>query len=186
MPRIVVERITGGPIRAVLEVEQDRLEMFSARERNALLARSLERAMTAWRNVYLRRRFQREVLDAPFEYRGPRSSPMVDTAEMSHQAYTGQVIARAPGGRVSGTVSIPYGHAVTKEISRVWRILPAEEMKYVAKVFAKAVAHELATSEEVVLQRPRLESKPRRRLTIEQRQRFNLRDRKPRAAKVPA
>jgi hypothetical protein len=177
--RIVVERIKGGPIRAVLEVEATRLEMFSARERNALLARSLERGMTAWRNVYLRRRFQRAVNDPPFNY-PVKNSPMVDTGAMSRSVYEGRIQARAPGGKVSGTVSTPFSHPVTKEISRVWKILPADEMQYVARVFAKAVAHEIATSEEVVLKRPRIDSTPRRKLTAEQRQRFGLRDRKPR------
>ncbi len=181
MSKIVVSRITGGPIRAVLEVESDRLEMFSARERNALLARSLERGITAWRNVYLRHRFQREVKQAPFNYTGDPRSPMVDTGAMSVSAYNGQIVAKAPGGRVYGTITIPFSHPVTKEISRVWRVLPPDEMQYVAEVFAKSVAREIAASDEVTLKRPRVDSKPRRRLTIEQRQRFGVRDRQPRA-----
>ncbi|HYG68735.1 MAG TPA: hypothetical protein VD838_13800, partial [Anaeromyxobacteraceae bacterium] len=165
MGRIVVQRYTNGPIKAVLEAEASRLELFSKRERNALLARSLERALHAWRAVYMRIRFMKPVTESPFHYQGDPRSPMFESGEMKEAAYKGRIIARSPGGRVRGTVGVPFGHAVTPEISRVWKVLPPNEVTFVAVRFAKHVAREIDESEQVPVKRPKVDAQPRRRLT---------------------
>lgn len=178
MGKVVVVRYTNGPIKAVLEAEAGRLELFSARERNALLARALERAMAAWRAVFMRIRFTKKVTESPFHYNGDPRSPMYDSGAMERAVYQGKIVARAPGGRVAGTVSTPFAHGVTKEISRVWRVLPPNEVQFVADRFAKLVAREIDLAEDVPVQRARINATPRRRLTATQRARLGVRDRK--------
>lgn len=176
MGKIVVSRVLNGPIRAVLEMEEEKLNQFRPRERNALLARCLERAMKLWRGLFVKVRFSKSVLGDPFDYKLDSKTPLMDSGTMARVIYGGQVIARSPGGNVKGTVTLPLGHPVRKEIARVLKVVPAPEVQFVADRFAEFVATGLKESDVIPNRRPEIQ--PRRRLTVKQRRAFGIRRRK--------
>lgn len=179
MPRIIVERLTNGPIRAVLEMEQERLDQFRPRERNALLARCLEKAVKVWRSIYMKVWFGKRVLASPYNYTGDHRSPLVDSGDMAKAVYTGRVFARAPGGNVKCFVTMPLTHPVTKEISRVLKVVPAEQIQFIANRFAEYVGGAIDTADVITSQKPDIS--PRRKLTVRQRRSFGVKPRKAKA-----
>lgn len=179
MGKIVVTSMKNGPIRAVLEMEEERLAQFRPRERNALLARCLEKAVRVWRGIYMRVWVSKRVLEAPYNYAGDKKSPLVDTGTMAESMYTGKVVARAPGGNVKCTVTMPLSHPVTPEISRVLKVVPADQITFIAKRFTDYLARGINASEVVQTNKP--DVIPQRRLTVSQRRAFGVKPRKARA-----
>lgn len=176
MARILVERVSNGPIRAYLEMEEARLNQFRPRERNALLARCLEKAVRVWRGIFMKLWFSKRVLSAPYDYTLDHVSPLVDQGDAAKLVYTGKIQARAPGGNVKCYVSMPLGHPVRQEISRVLKVVPPDQIQFIADRFASYVSGAIDQSEVVTTQKPDVQ--PKRRLTVKQRRAFGVKARK--------
>lgn len=151
-----VETIThtakGAAIRTTIERNQEWLDMFSPAQRRKVMKRSLELAINDWRSQHLKKRVQRDtVLAPPFSYAGKRRhSPMVRRARpdpnqvLVNTIWRGKIRAQVPPVasdtqpyNIWGTVAIPFGHPVTPEISRVFSIIPPDEIEWIAEAFSK-------------------------------------------------
>lgn len=173
--KVVVYRYSNGPIRAVLTANENELQMFSARERNALLARSLEKSVAKWRAKYLKLRLQRTVLEPPFNYQGDKRTPLYQTGQLRDTIYNGILIARAPGGNVRCRIPLPAGHAITKEIDRVLREVPRGEIKQVSIWFAEFLAKGIADSSVTTIEKPNKGiTITKRSFTVNQRRAFKV------------
>lgn len=179
MAKIVLDRVQGRGIRAVLEVEENRLAMFSAYERNKLLAWSFGEAVRALRARVMKVRFTKKILEAPWNYKDDPYSPFVDSGAMSKNVYSGSIKATAPGGNVKAYMTAPAGHYVTAEIGRVLRTWSKAEISILAQEFKKNVAGGIEKSQLIVDDRPDVQ--PRRKLTVRQRATFGVKARKARA-----
>ncbi len=176
MGKIVISRVANGPIRAVLEMEQEKLDQFRPRERNALLARCMEKAVRIWRGIYMRVWFSKRVLYAPYNYKLDQRSPFMDSGDMAKSVYTGQVTARAPKGSVKCVVTRPIPHPIRQETSRAFQVVPEDQIQFIADRFAELVAGGINNSETVRTNKP--DVIPRRRLSVKQRRAFGLKARK--------
>ena len=147
-----VQRAEGAAIRVTIQRNQEWLDMFSPAERRKTMKRAFELALNDWRSTHLRKRVERDhVLAPPFLYAGKRRhSPMVRRARPSpnqvliNTMWRGKIRASVPPVasdtqpyNIWGTVAIPFGHPVTPEISRVFSIIPPDEIAWIAEAFSK-------------------------------------------------
>lgn len=179
MPQTVIAS-RKGPIRMRLEANREWLELFSARERNALLRGVFTRVGNEWRHKFLRRRLEaRTVLKAPFSYTLDTTSPMIESGYMARAAiWKGKIRATAKRNKqgtqqVSTQIALPFGHPVRPEIAAVFRIIPNDEVRWFADRVAKLLAEERAKSVDATARRKN--ARPRLRLSNRQRRRFGVR-----------
>jgi hypothetical protein len=174
---VVVQRYTGGsggvaPLRAVLHANHEWMKIMRARERNKLLKQLGLDAGNRWRWKFLKRRVQKDtVLKPPFNYRDDPKSPMIDKRILISRIWKGKITATAKteGGARSGgrqlmkiRIPIPFGHPVTPEISRVFNVVPPDEIEELAENIGKGLARRKA-------QHFRPSGKPAMRLSADQR-----------------
>jgi hypothetical protein len=139
-------------MRATIERNQEWLELFSPAERRKVMKRTFELALNDWRQTHLKKRVQRDdVLAPPFNYAGKRRhSPMVRRARANpnevliNAMWRGKIRAQVPPVaddnapyQISGTVAIPFGHPVTPEITRVFSIVPPDELEWLGEAWGK-------------------------------------------------
>ena len=148
----IIERRGKTSIRTTIERNSEWLEIFSPAERRKIMKRTYEQALNDWRGKFLRKRVERQtVLSPPFSYQGKRRhSPMVRRKRQNpnevlvNTIWRGKIRASVPPvagdtepRQIWGTVAIPFGHPVTPEISRVFSIVPEEELDWFADAWSK-------------------------------------------------
>ena len=139
-------------IRVAIERNQEWLELFSPAERRKIMKRTFELALNDWRGTHLRKRVERDaVLAPPFSYAGKRrNSPMVRRARSNpnevlvNVIWRGKIRAQVPPVasdrepyQISGTIAIPFGHPVTPEITRLFSIVPPDELEWIGEAWGK-------------------------------------------------
>jgi hypothetical protein len=138
---IVVDRYSGGGLRAVLSANREWLVLLRARERNAVLRRCALRALYDWRNKKLVRLFTIAVNSAPYNYGHPSNTPLVHTGKMRNLVLNqGRGEARAKTDatgtqQVSAQLRAYFGHPVDAEIARVTKIIPPQDVEYYIERF---------------------------------------------------
>ena len=172
-----------GPIRMRLEANREWLELFSARERNAMLRGVFNRVGNEWRHKFLRRRLEKDsVLKAPFNYNLDVISPMVESGYMARSAiWKGQIKTVAKRNKqgtqqVKTTIGLPFGHPVRPEIAAVFRIIPRDEVEWFAARVGQLLTQERSKAEDATANRKN--ARPRLRLSQRQRRRFGVRSRR--------
>lgn len=195
-PRYVVrEMVTGGgPLRASFEANQEWLDYFSPRERNAVVNRSGLRAAGNMRLKFFRDRINaRKVKAPPFSYRARTNSPMIgdrsrdDPSKLINRIHKGKIRTSTKGSKkgqqqLMVTIPVPFGHPVTKEIVRVWRILPEYELQYFADWVMR---YAFDYRDKAKLKQPkRMDARPRYELTAAQRRAMGIKPRKKRTVRA--
>lgn len=175
--------IFRGDIKKVIQGNREFLEMFDPPQRQKFFALNLRDALDWWRFTYLRRRIEaKSVRRPPFNYKRGGRSPMVHTGELISKIATGKISVSKPRGSkdflpFKAAVSLPFGHPVIREISKVFRVgaggmLPGE-LQEVANRLAQNIAKE-SRGVKVVNRKNKLtgQRRPRYQLSPGQRQAY--------------
>ena len=158
------------------------LQLMSPAQRRKLIKAAIEAALFKWRREHLWKRISADhVRRPPFNYPSHIPAPMIGWRrpnardKLMNAIFTGKITGRVPTPKketdpiqVSGTVAIPMGHAVSRDILRVMQQLPDDELDYIVAQFAEQLTKDKGLVERV----PRGKNKGRLRLSPEQRERL--------------
>lgn len=170
-----------GDIKGVINANREFLEMFDPPQRQKFFTLNLRDALDWWRFTYLRLRIEAEsVKRYPFDYKLGGKTPMVYRGRLIKVIGTGKINISKPRGKsgfipFKAAVSLPFGHPVVPEISKVFRVgaggMLGGEIRAVAKRLADNIAKE-ANGVKVVNRRDKATGtrKPRYMLSKDQRQ----------------
>lgn len=180
---VVIRRYQVGSFRVVYEANKEWLELFSKRERNAMLRGTAKRLGNEWRFKFLKRRLERSsVLKPPFNYDLDTRSPMYHSGNMAKAAiWKGKIKATAKTSKsgdqqIKVDIPLPYGHPVRPEIAVVFRIIPPDEVQWFADRFSDLLVNERKRADNAT--KARKNAKPRLRLSSTQRKRFGVTSRR--------
>lgn len=97
------------------------LELYSKADQNRIQKEGLKRALLRHRNLYLRKRFGRQVKDNPFNYRWKKDGrPLVSSGTFARMAYTGQAKTSISKGELKGRLTVPVGHPLPTGSGAAW------------------------------------------------------------------
>ncbi len=137
---VIVQRFGGpnAPLRGVLRANQQYLDAMKPRARSRVVKLVFNNAAHNWRSMFMRIRFSKRVLSAPFNYQGDPDTPLVGWHRGKNKsaiaAYTGKITVRKKQGSGDMVIRIPVplGHPVNNKIIAVINTVPAREIQWTA------------------------------------------------------